>query len=136
MARFEETLDRAFDQGLASIVGGPLFDLGSMSLRPLYSIGVSHSMLKVVFDLPHVEDRKDVDLNVGEDAIWMEAKTGTPVRLGLSGPRTRHAEFERYVVRLRLPVMVEAEKATARLAGGLLTVKVPVRHRGKTIRVR
>jgi HSP20 family molecular chaperone IbpA len=132
---FEEGFDRIFNQAVAEMAEGSLFDLESMSLRPLYRLEVNDKEVKVSFDLPRVKKRKDVSLDVTEDAIKIEARTKNPVRLRLNPSGLAYAEFEKYLIRVRLPVKVEAAKARAKLVGGILTVRLPIRHKGKIVRV-
>ena len=133
--RFEDGFDRIFTQAMAAMMERSLFDLESMSLRPLYRLELNDKEVRIAFDLPRVEKRKDVTLNVTEDALRIEARTRNPVKVKLRGPRQTHAEFGKYMIRVRLPVKVEAEKARAKLVGGILTVRLPIRHKGKAVKV-
>ncbi len=134
LERFEDSFDRIFSQAMA-VMESSLFDLESMSLRPLYRLEVSDKEVRVTFDLPRVEKRKDVTLNVTEDALRIEARTRNPVKVKLKGPRQDQAEFEKYMIRILLPVKVNPEKARAKLLSGILTVRLPIRHEGKAVKI-
>jgi HSP20 family protein len=135
LERLEARFDRIFTQAVAAMMEGSLFDLESMSLGPLYRIEVNDKEVMVMFDLPRVEQKEDVTLNVTEDALRIEARIRNPVKLRLKGPRQTQAEFEKYIKRIRLPVKVDVEKASARLVSGLLTVRLPIRHEGKPVKI-
>jgi HSP20 family molecular chaperone IbpA len=132
---FEDNFDRIFTQAVVTMMESSLFDLESMSLRPLYRMEVNDKDVMITFDLPRVAQRKDVTLNVTEDALRIEARTRNPVKLKLKGPRQSHAEFEKYMIRILLPVKVESEMASAKLVSGILTVRLPIRHKGKTVKI-
>ena len=112
----------------------PLFDIKSGSLRPLCRIEVTEEAVTVTFDLPYVE-KDDISLTSTENTLNVEAKMRRAIMLRVGGSVQKHAQFERYTRRIRLPASVEPEKAKATFRNGLLRVKYPIAKRGNRVRI-
>ncbi len=112
----------------------PLFDLRSKSLRPLCRIDVTEDAVTVTFDLPYVE-KKDITLTSTENTVNVEAEMRKPATLRVGGSVQKHAVFERYTRRVRLPTRVKPESATATFRNGLLRVKFPIARKGERVRI-
>lgn len=111
-----------------------LLDLEQKCLRPLYRIEVSEQEVIASFDMPYAE-KESIELNATEDELEIRAKMRKPVSIMIGGPIQRKAEFESYVKKIKLPLKVDPEKATATFRNGVLTVRFPISRRGKQIKV-
>ena len=132
----EETEER-FDHVLSYVetgMEGFLFDLRSESLKPLYRVEVTDQEVSVTFDMPRVE-KDGVKVRATASTLTVEATMRRPVRLRVSGPHQTHMQFKKYSKRIRLPEKVLPDEATARLTGGLLTIRLPILHGGTAVDV-
>lgn len=112
-----------------------LFDIDAKALKPLYRIEVSDEEVVVTFDLPCVE-KDDVELDSTEDTLSVQAKMRRAISLQVGGPVQKWLEFERYSKKIRLPVKVDPNGATAEFSSGILTVRYPVAHVGHSVKIR
>jgi HSP20 family molecular chaperone IbpA len=113
---------------------GLLFDIRAESLKPLYRVDVTEEEVRVIFDVPRVE-KDGVKLSATARTLTVEATMSRPVRLRVAGPHQTHMRFKKYSKRIRLPEKVLPEEATARLTGGLLTIRLPIVHGGTGVDV-
>lgn len=112
----------------------PLFDLESMTLRPLCRVETAQGGVTVTFDLPYVE-KKDITLTSTDNTVEIEAKMRKPVTIRVGGSVQRRMLFQRYTTRVSLPASVTPEKAKATFRNGLLTVKFPAAKRGNKVKI-
>ncbi len=134
---FDE-IDRRMRAVLHEAFGGAqtsLFDIGAMSLKPLFKIEVNDEEVVVTFDLPYVE-KDDVELDSTEETLSIQAKMRRAVSLQVGGPIQKRLEFERYSKKIRLPVKVDPNRATAEFSSGILTIRYPVAHGGRSVKIR
>lgn len=134
---FDE-IDRRMRAVLHEAFGGAqtsLFDIGAMSLKPLFKIEVNDEEVVVTFDLPYVE-KDDVELDSTEETLSIQAKMRRAVSLQVGGPIQKRLEFERYSKKIRLPVKVDPNRATAEFSNGILTIRYPVAHGGRSVKIR
>jgi HSP20 family protein len=113
-------------------IGEPLLDVGSQSLRPLFSIDVNDEVVTATFDLPGVS-RDRLAITCTEDTISVEAEMARPVRLSVSRGRREQREFLRYSRKVLLPVRVDPERSSARFRNGIAVVKLPRLREGRPI---
>jgi HSP20 family molecular chaperone IbpA len=128
-----ERLDRVLTY-VETGMEGLLFDIRLESLKPLYRVEVTDEEVRVTLDMPRVE-KDGVKLRVTARTLTVEATMRRPVKLRVAGPHQRHMQFKKYSKRIRLPEKVLPDEATARLAGGLLTIRLPILHGGTAVDV-
>jgi HSP20 family protein len=125
---------RALIEDTFSGIEASMFDLEQRCLRPLYRIEVNEREVIVIFDLPYAE-KESIELNATEDELEIKAKMRRPVSIMIGGPVQRRTEFEKYLKKIKLPVKVDPEKATAAFRNGVLTVRFPISGKGKQIKI-
>jgi HSP20 family protein len=130
---FGSGIDSLFTEAFRMIEGS-LFDVASKSLRPLFNLEVTDDLVTATFDLPGV-GRDEVSITCTEDAISLDAEMTRPVRFRVSSGGGEGEEFARYSRKVLLPVRVDPDKATARFRNGIVTVKLPRRREGRSVRI-
>ncbi len=133
-----DEMDRRMRAMLNEAFGGAqtsLFDIDAKALKPLYKIVVSDDEVVVTFDLPCVQ-KDDVELDSTEETLSVQAKMRRAVSLQVGGPVQKWLEFERYSKKIRLPVKVDPNGATAEFSNGILTVRYPIAHGGRSVKIR
>lgn len=58
-----------------------------------------------------------------------------PVKLRVSTGQVERREFARYSKRIVLPVRVDPDKGTAKFRNGIVVVKLPRHHEGKSVQI-
>ncbi len=129
----ETSMNRFFSRVFAESED-PLFDVQSRSLRPLFRVEVNEEFVVVAMDLPGVR-KEDITVTCTEELVSLEAEMKKPVALRVSGAGARATRFERYSKKVRLPVRVVPEKATAKYKNGVIVVKLPILRTGKAIKI-
>jgi HSP20 family protein len=129
----KRSMDAIFARAFAGIEDS-LFDMESMSLKPLFRVEVNDEAVTVVLDLPQVE-KKDLVLSSTEDTLSVEARLREPVKLRVASIHRSSARFEKYSKRLKLPVKVSPGKASAKFKKGILVVKLPRARTGKAVKI-
>jgi HSP20 family protein len=133
LAEMERRIRWVLDETLTGIES-TLFDVEAKCLKPLYRIEATDDEVVVTLDLPCV-NKEDVVVSSTEDSLNIEAKMRRPVSLRIGGSSQREEEFERYSKSIRLPARVDPSRARATFRSGILTVRLPILRRGKTVRI-
>jgi len=131
--RGETSIDRFFSRVFAEI-DNPLFDLQSRSLKPLFRVEITDEFVVVALDLPGVK-KKDIEITCTEEVVSVEAGMSKPAALRASGASKKPTTFVRYSKRIRLPVRVDPNKASAKYRNGMVVVKLPILRTGKAIKI-
>jgi HSP20 family protein len=114
-----------------------LFDISTKSLKPLFRIEVNDDEeVVVIFDLPYVEQKDDIELHSTADSLSIQAKMRKAISIQMGGPFQREMEFERYTKKIKLPVKVDPNGARAVFSNGMLRITYPVAHAGTSVRIR
>ena len=136
---FDE-IDRRMRAMLEEVLGAghaPLFDISTKSLKPLFRIEVTDDEeVVVIFDLPYVEQKDDIELHSTADTLSIQAKMRKAISIQIGGPFQREMEFERYTKKIKLPVKVDTSGVKAVFANGMLKITYPVAHQGSSVRIR
>jgi len=127
------SIERFFSQVFAG-VEDPLFDIQTRSLKPLFRLEVSDDSVIIAFDLPGVK-KEDIEITCTEELVSVEAEIRRAVALRVSGTSSRTTRFERYSKKIRLPVPVDPNRASARYRNGMVVVKLPILRTGKAIKI-
>ena len=138
-AMFED-MERRFDRMFADIldetyVARPLMDVGQCILEPLTDVRETMDDILVMVDLPLVDKKEDIDIQLLERKLEIRAKTRKPIcfeRWGTVQRRTRFNEFRKTV---ELPTDVESEGVRATFKKGVLQILIPKKMKKIKIRV-
>lgn len=103
----------------------PSWDATEKCLVPLVNIEDRNNEIIVTIDLPCVERKEDIDLNVTEDNLEIIARMKKSIKWERWGTSQRHLEFETFRKFIRLPEKVDPEGARATFKNGILKVSLP-----------
>jgi HSP20 family protein len=131
--RTETSIDRFFSRIFADI-DNPLFDVQSKSLKPLFRLEISDENVMVALDLPGVK-KEDIKITCTEDLVSVDAEIRKAVALRVAGTSGRSTRFERYSKKIRLPVRVDPNGASAKYRNGMVVVKLPILRTGKAVKI-
>jgi len=114
----------------------PLWDSSRKCLEPLYDIHETEDAIEVTVDLPGVEDKKDISINIKENMLEIEAKIKKPVRFERWGTSQREMAFAHYYKQIQIPEeKIDLEKAKATFRDGILRVILPLKKKGFRINI-
>jgi HSP20 family molecular chaperone IbpA len=121
-----ERMERSLDEILRTGFLRPSFDVRKCCLEPLVDISETADEITVVYDLPFIKDKNDIEIKATSQSIELDAKFKEPVRLDKWGTVQKETEFKHYyhVIR-KLPAEIAPENAVSRFKGGLLEVRLP-----------
>lgn len=131
---FLERMDELFER-LEEELFRPSWDAETQCLEPLVDVEERDDCVVVTADLPYVERKEDIRLDVTEDTLTIEATMVRGFRLERWGTIQRNVEFKGFRKLIKLPVPVDPEGARATFKRGILTVTLPKKVRRYTIRV-
>lgn len=109
-----------------------LYDIEHKELRPLTQISETSDYFVISVDMPCVT-KENIDIQCTDDTLTINAKMSKCVRL-LNYDR-KQVEFEHYRQSIKLPGIIDAEKAKASFRNGVLTIKVPKKIHGSSINI-
>ena len=117
-------MERALDAFFAPwpIFGPRLGGRGAGEWPPL-NVWETDDALEIECEMPGV-DQKDIDLEVVQDEVTIRGARERAAEERAQYHR-RERPFGRFARRLSLPVPVEADQAEARLADGVLRIRLP-----------
>ncbi|MCX8205142.1 MAG: Hsp20/alpha crystallin family protein [Candidatus Nezhaarchaeota archaeon] len=127
--RIEELFDRIEE------LFRPSWDLERCYLEPLIDVEEREDYVVVTADLPCVERKEDIRLDVTEDSLVLEAYMARGFRLDRWGTVQREVEFKSFKKVVRLPAKVDPEGARATFKNGILRVLLPKKVERYVIRV-
>lgn len=131
---FLERVDELFER-LEEELFRPSWDAETQCLEPLVDVEERDDCVVVTADLPYVERKEDIRLDVTEDTLTIEATMVRGFRLERWGTIQRNVEFKGFRKLIKLPAPVDPEGARATFRRGMLTVTLPKKVRRYTIRV-
>jgi len=121
--RFEEIEEKIWEE--------PMWDISRHELRPLALVRETEDKVIVSVDLPYVK-KENVQLNIAEDRLELNATMDRCVRYDRWGTVQRDCEFTCYRTAIDLPSKVIPEGSRARFRSGVLEIEMPKktqRHR-------
>ncbi|MFX1519324.1 MAG: Hsp20/alpha crystallin family protein [Promethearchaeota archaeon] len=120
--RMEKSLNEILRTGFLK----PSFDLQHCCLEPLVDIRETADEIIVVYDLPFIKDKNDIEITATPQSLEIDAKFREPVKIKKWGTVQKETEFKHYHHMIRkLPSEVIPENATSRFKQGLLEIKLP-----------
>jgi HSP20 family protein len=102
-------------------------------LEPLYEIYESNGEIIIRIDLPCVQDKSDIQVNVTEYSVNIEAKIGRIIQYEKWGTFQRSIRFCKYSKTIRLPVRIDPKSAKARFKNGILEIHLTKKEQLYTI---
>jgi HSP20 family protein len=119
--RMEKSLDAILRTGFLK----PSFNLKHCCLEPLIDIVETADEIIVVYDLPFVKDKNDIEIKATSHSLEIDANFKA-MKIEKWGTVQKDTAFRHYHHTIRkLPAEVIPEKATSRLKQGLLEIKLP-----------
>lgn len=103
----------------------PSWNIEECCLEPLAEVDERENYILVTVDLPCVERKEDVELQVSEDSLTIEAKLARCFKLDRWGTVQRNVEFRRFKKVIKLPSKVEAKGGKAAFRRGILKIFLP-----------
>jgi HSP20 family protein len=121
-----ERMERSLDEILRTGFLRPSFDVRKCCLEPLVDISETADEITVVYDLPFIKDKNDIEIKATLQSLEIDAQFKEPVKLEKWGTVQKETAFKHFHHTIRkLPSEVIPEKATSRFKGGLLEVSLP-----------
>ncbi|RLF09675.1 MAG: hypothetical protein DRJ98_07730 [Thermoprotei archaeon] len=127
-------VDEFFDK-LEETLFKPSWDVEECCLEPLIDVEERDEYVIVTADLPFVERKEDIKLDVTEDTLIIEANMTKSFRLERWGTVQRDVEFRSFRKLVRLPTLVDPEGTKATFKRGMLRVMLPKKVKRYTIKV-
>jgi len=121
MYQLQDMMNKFMDyMGVSGL--GPKFPLGDV-IRPLADVRDTDDAIIVAMDLPGI-DKNDVEISVSDNELRVVAEKSMEEM-----PEKERGRFERTYRRfertVRLPELVKADEARARLENGVLEIRLP-----------
>lgn len=113
----------------------PSWSASDRCLEPLIEIDNRENEIVVNVDLPCVEKKEDISLQVSEDMLEIKAMLKRAIRWERWGLMQKNVEFTAFKKIVTLPDKVRPEEATAIFRRGVLTIKLPKARRKFTLKV-
>lgn len=130
-----ENMEREISQAVDDFFEShPMWDISKESLEPLAEISETNDKIIVSMDLPFVK-KENIDLNVSEDSLELEAQLERCVQFEHWGTIQRECEFKRFHKIVALPKKVIPEEAKAKFKNGVLSIEIPKRRAMKGIKI-
>jgi len=127
---FDEFFEQAYNELMR-----PSWDAFDKCLVPLINIEDREEEIVVTVDLPFVESKDDIELNVTEDSLEITAKMREAIRWERWGASQRYLEFRTFRKSIRLPEKVDPEGSRAIFKNGILKVSIPKVRKRYTIKI-
>jgi HSP20 family protein len=122
---------------LAEVEGAirPSWSSAERCLEPLVEIENRENEIIVSVDLPCVEKKEDISLEVSEDTLEIRAALKRAIRWERWGVVQKNIEFTAFKKVVALPEKVKPEEATAIFKRGVLRVRLPKARRKFTLKI-
>jgi HSP20 family protein len=129
----QREIERLFDdfgRSFPSLSAGDLFGrfgdrgLPAADVMPRMNVIESDAAIELTAELPGLE-QKDVEVNVIDDVLTIRGEKKEEKDEKQKDYRLVERRYGSFSRRVQLPAGVEADKITARIANGVLTVSVP-----------
>ena len=123
---------------LAEVEGAivrPSWSSTDRCLEPLVEIDNRENEIIVTVDLPCVDKKEDISLEVSEDTLEIKAALKKAIRWERRGMIQKNIEFTAFKKVVTLPDKVTPEEATAVFKRGVLRVRLPKARRKFTLKI-
>ena len=104
-------------------------------LEPLHEIEDHENEIVVKIDMPNVQRKEDIEIQLTEDTVSIEAKLSKVVQYEHWGTFQRHARFFSYSKTFSLPATIDPEKSKARFVKNILELRLPKRQAQHRIKI-
>jgi len=134
---FEE-MHRRFDRMFEDVFrdfSRPLMDMQQCVLEPLADIRETATDVIVTIDLPFVDKKEDISIELLEGSIEITAKTSKPICFERLGTTQRKIRFNEFRKKVKLPTDVDFEGVTAMFKKGVLAINLPKKVQRTRIKV-
>lgn len=130
-----QDLEEEIDQAIEEVFEWrPMWDVQKGTLEPLANISEENNKIIVSFDLPFVR-KENIELNVSEDSLEVEAELNRCIRYERWGTIQRECDFKSFHKFVKLPKKIVSEKAKASFKDGLLTVELQKKEAKKRLKI-
>jgi HSP20 family protein len=109
-------------------------DLWQKHLEPLVYVEDKGYEFILTTELPGVK-KEDIEINVTENSVDIKAKLKKSCRFHRWGTVHKEVNFECFHKLIRLPSLINPEKAKASFKRSILKIKLPKRHEKRRIKV-
>jgi len=116
-------------------IARPSWNSVDRCLEPLVEIENRENEIIVTVDLPCVDKKEDISLEVSEDTLEIKATLKKAIRWERWGAVQKNIEFTAFKKVVTLPEKVKPEEATAVFKRGVLKVRLPKARRKYTLKV-
>lgn len=110
-----------------------MWDYESGCIEPLTEVYEEEDEIIVRMDMPFVEDKSNIKINVSEQSVHIEARIKRIIHYEKWGTFQREVKFFKYTKRMSLPSKVDPEAAKARFKNGILEIRLPKKEKPFTI---
>jgi HSP20 family protein len=134
---FEE-MHRRFDRMFEDVFkdfSRPLMDVEQCVLEPLADVRETTTDIIVTIDLPFVDKKEDISIELLERSLEITAKTRKPICFERLGTTQRKIHFNEFRKKVNLPTDVDSEGITATLKRRVLAINLPKKVQRTKIRV-
>lgn len=121
MSWWEGWFGEEFNEELAR----PSWSAEDRCLEPLVDVMEREDEIIVTIDLPCIDSKEDISLNVTEDSVYLEARFRKSLMWEIWGTIQKRIEFKSFKKRIRLPSKVKPDEAKASFHSGVLKVILP-----------
>ncbi|MDD3041355.1 MAG: Hsp20/alpha crystallin family protein [Methanosarcinaceae archaeon] len=118
LRRTQERLNQLFEDFV------PSEEWTGKTFAPLVDVMEEGDKVIVTTDLPGV-DKKDIEINLKEDMLEINAKCGGEEETEKEGYLKKERSYTRFYRAIRLPTGVSEENASAKMENGVLTITIP-----------
>ncbi len=123
---------------LAEVEGAmirPSWSASDRCLEPLVEVENRENEIIITADLPCVEKKEDISLEVSEDLLEIKAMLKQAVKWEKWGVVQKNIEFTAFKKVVALPERVKPEEASAVFKRGVLRIKLPKARRKFSLKV-
>lgn len=123
---------------LAEVEGAiprPSWSASDRCLEPLVEVENRENEIIVTVDLPCVDKKEDISLEVSEDTLEIKAMLKHAIRWEKWGMVQKNIEFTAFKKVITLPEKVKPEEATAIFKRGVLRIRLPKARRKFTLKI-
>lgn len=131
--RFDRMFEQAFDD---FHINRPLMDVEQCSLEPLADVREDVAEIIVTIDLPFVDKKEDINLELFEKSLEIRAKTRKPICFERWGTSQRKIHFNEFRKTINLPREVDSKGVKAIFKKGVLQVRLPKKVKRTKIEIK
>ncbi|NVM04386.1 MAG: Hsp20/alpha crystallin family protein [Candidatus Helarchaeota archaeon] len=127
-------MERKFRDMFSLRTFSPSWDDELCCLQPLIDYRITKDEVILTADLPNV-DKSDVEINVTEDSIEIEAKMKSEIKFEKWGTESFQKNFQYFHKSLKLPVKINTDDIKADFKKGILQINAPIKRTKKKVEI-